>query len=286
MSKTPPLYPPDQETSAALASFEEFAAERAVVSVYDETRQIARMFSHATMQEVTLTPPVREYTASSLLDLCKWLVRYGDPLRSAVYVTPHGGRPGVYAYTSEEWKRQLAHGVFLLTPSRALSRWVGVIDSKQGSATRREFTQDELLKFLEAWGGDVLTPSGLEGVKLQLRNLQLAAKIVYNKKIQDENNVRFEFQIEEQNPAKSASLPKIWELSVPAFEGCANCNIPLRLGYVIPRDANSPEARFYFEALTLPAIFEGQANEILSQVEAYLGGEWAGLIFRGEAKQL
>lgn len=271
---------PERNYSEELGSALEFSAERSVVKVTDESGE--RVFAHSDMVEQTNKPLLRLFKADTLAHLCKWLKQYGNPKESAVYVSPFASPPRVFAFTSEHWKTNRSAGVFELKPSRALTRWLGEVNSLGEVTRRREFTQEQLLKHFQAWGGEVLMLSEERArVKAALCNLQLAAKITYNKKLEDENNLRLEFQIEEQAPAAGAALPKSWELQVPVFEGSDVCIVPARLGYVIPKDGNSPEARFYFESLTLPSIFETEADVVLAKVEELLGNEWEPVIFRG-----
>lgn len=262
--------------------------------VKQENAREERVFAHSQMRDVTRRPPVRYCNTETLSDLIAWLKTYGDPKLSSVYFSSacsrrsSGAGPFVRVFLNEEWRENDnggGFGKFELTPAKALTRWLGTCENGEQSQLRL-FEQEGLVKFLEAWGDkDVRTPASaaLLNFRKTLRDLSLAVSITYNKRLEDENNLRLEFKVEEKQTASSAAqIPKQWLLFLPVFEGGPLYEIPARLAYRIPVKENETAAtRFWFEAPTLPAIFEQAVEDVRSMLKADLGPEWQ--VFRGFA---
>lgn len=271
-----------ETTKDTLHALPEVLNELSVVTRDDNGR--SRVFAHRDMLDVTKRPPARGVATETLSDLISWLKQYGKPEESAVYFSSEksGNSPTVAAYLSETWRGQNGLAKFELKPARALSRWLGPCSNGEQSGAR-QFAQEDLVKFLEAWGArDVKTPAtaALLAFQKTLRDLSLAVSITYNKKLEDENNLRLEFKVEEKSDASAAQIPKQWLLFLPIFEGGPLYEIPARLAYRIPVKENEAAAtRFLFEAPTLPAIFEAAVEDVRKQLKAELGDGWQ--VFRG-----
>ena len=270
-------------TKETLLALPEVLNELSVVTREDNGR--SRVFAHRDMVDVTKRPPARGVAMETLEDLIAWLKKYGEPDESAVYFSSSAkGRSAatVGAYLSEEWRGQNGLAKFELAPSKALSRWLGSCNGGTQEQARR-FTQEDLLKFLEAWGPtEAKTPGGdaLLTVQKTLRDVALSVKVSYKKEFEDENNVRLEFSVKEDAPSKGAQLPKKWTLLLPIFEGEAPVEVPVRFGYNVPTSGNEGPVKFYFEAATLPAIYEAAVEAVRARLKNELGAEWQ--VFRGE----
>lgn len=235
----------------------------------------ARVLAHSDLVDVTRRPQPRGVTCERLSDLVEWLGQYGKESASSVYFSSGNGAK-VTAFLEEVWREDYA--TFHLSLSRAVKRWLG--DPMQAGS--RRFTQEELIRHLEAWEEELRLPASVAPVLQTLRALSLSATVKYNRKFEDENNVRLEFQIEENAPAQAATLPKLWELSLPIFEGSESLTIPATLRYQIPTGENSAKAPvvFSFDAPRFPAIYEAAVEGLETELAEQLGGKFP--IFRGD----
>ena len=220
--------------------------ERSVVLRTEQGRE--RIFAHKNMLDVTKRPNHRFHEFLKLSDLIAYAIENGSKASACFY-----NKQGVILILDETWMENKSH--FDFEPSDAVKRWIFNPSTQQPM-----FTQERLIEFLECWSNEV-TPEGvdLQTVIGRLINLQLSAKITYDRRYDDQNNIKLNYSVEEKG-SQTAVLPKKWTLIIPIFDGSKSVGVPVNLRYNVPkREEEQPV--FYFECPTLSALIEDEVDK-------------------------
>lgn len=256
----------------------ETAREFAVQKISDNGRE--RVLAHSEMIDLTKNPPGRAATLETLESFFAWIERHCKKDEASVFLNTRA--PEFVAFASERWGYRDGKALYKLELSRAFLRWFGTRNPAEVFGySPRVFTQEGLVKMFEAFSSD--TAAGVSPVILSsLRNLSLAATVSYKREMQDENNLRFEFQIAEAKSAPgAATIPREWLFDIPLFEGEESVEIPARLCYKIPtsQEQAQQQARFSFEAPSFVSLYIQAVDRLLSYARERLAGFH---VYRGE----
>jgi hypothetical protein len=215
--------------------------ERGVRVVESNGRE--QVFAHRNMMDVTKRANKRTHVFLRLGDLVKYAVANGNEKSAVFYNDEH-----VSLQLDETWSENESR--FNFERSDALNRWINP-----------SFTQESLIDHLQCWGKEVSSSGkvNLDEVILRIIKLEMAAKINYERKYDDENNIKLTFTIEEGGNGQ-ALLPKEWTLSIPVFDGSAPVAIPVRMKYRVPRNDNE-KPTFSFDCPTLSSLIESETEK-------------------------
>lgn len=232
------------DTTQALA---EILEKRCSVIHEIEGRNV--LLAHINMVDVTKRPDHRRHSFARLNDMVLYAIAQKCEHTAVFY-----DKYRISLCLDELWDENVSS--FEFVQSDAVLRWIF-----DAAARGPLFDQQRLIDHLECWKSEIV---GIEGADVdqvinRLINLTLAATITYERKYQDQNNIKLLFNLEERKDGETATFPKRWTLNLPIFDGGTPREIPVQLRYKVPTNEKEHPA-FYFEAPTLSLLIEQEVE--------------------------